>query len=156
MPSENFDSAIGQVELKWFLTPNPSSDPAATSLTLSSISVGFVRDFYDSYIGTYFERDRGYAALSYFYGGKFLLVIDGGGAPLIYPKITSLGAMSGFTDIRIDASLFGEYRFKDAFGINATVRYNQVIDSGSNITLPAPTDLSYREVEAYLGARWLM
>src|SRR5262249_48242329 len=83
--SENFDSVIGQAELKWYLTPNPSADPAAASLTLSSISLGFVRDFYDSYISTSFERDRGYLNLSYFYGGRFLVVLDGGAGPIFYP-----------------------------------------------------------------------
>jgi hypothetical protein len=157
-PSQNFDSVIGQVELKWYLTPNPSVDPGATSLTLSAISVGFTRDFFDSYIGTYFEQDRGYAALSYFYGGKFLLVVNGGVAPILYPAIPSLNVNTPFTDIRIDASLFGEYRLKDSFGINATVRYNQNINSqliGMTPTVPG-ADLSYQEIEAYLGVRWLM
>ncbi len=38
------------------------------------------------------------------------------------------------------------------------MRYNQNIDSGTSLKVsPATTvDLSYREVEAYLGARWLM
>ena len=161
VPSENFDSAIGQVELKWFLTPNPSGDSAATTTTLSSISVGFLRDFYDSYIGTYFERDRGYAAFSYFFGGKFLLVVDGGAAPVIYPSISVQGLtpnpIPGFTDIRLDAGLFGEYRIKDSFGINATVRYNQNINHQLiTISSLGATDSSFSEVEAYIGARWLM
>jgi hypothetical protein len=79
-------------------------------------------DFYDSYIGYYFERDRGYANLSYFYGGRFLLVVDAGAGPLVYPQMTLLGVTSPFSTVRVDASLFGEYRFKDSFGINATVR----------------------------------
>ena len=163
-PTENFDSAIGQVELKWYITPPPSGDPSAMSLSLSSVSVGFSRDFYDSYIGTYFERDRGYAALSYFYNGKFLLVVDGGAGPILYPAIPSLAVNAPFTDIRVDASLFGEYRIKDSFGINATVRYNQNFNSqivgaspqmGSTPANPG-ADLSYQEIEAYLGVRWLM
>lgn len=160
-PISNFDSVIGQVEVKWYLTPNPSADPAATSLTLSSISVGFLRDFYDAYLGqTYFERDRGYATLSYFFNGRFLLVVDGGAAPIIYPAMTiNKTAISPFTDIRIDGSLFGEYRLKDSFGINASVRYNENISSTSvpsGIVGVPPQNLSYREVEAYLGVRWLM
>jgi hypothetical protein len=155
-PNENFDSAIGQLELKWYLTPNPAVVPNETTLTISSISVGFVRDFFDSYIGTYFERDRGYASLSYLYAGRFLLVVDGGAAPIIYPKIPSLGVTSPFTDIRLDASLFGEYRFKDSFGVNATVRYNENISNTAIVTGGLTDSLSYREIEAYLGVRWLM
>jgi hypothetical protein len=154
--SENFDSAIGQLELKWFITPAPSVEPTQSGLTLSSVAVGFTRDFYDAWIGTYFERDRGYAALSYFYGGKFLLVVDGGAAPIIYPKIPNLNITSSFTDIRLDAGLFGEYRIKDAFGINATVRYNQNINHEQIVLTDGALDTSFLEVEAYIGARWLM
>jgi hypothetical protein len=166
---ENFDSVIGQAEAKWFITPNPSSDPNAATLTLSSISVGFLRDFYDSYIGTYFERDRGYANLSYFYGGRFLLVIDAGAGPLVYPQmpvVQSATNLHSFSTIRVDGSVFGEYRFKDSFGINATFRYNQNFTS-EEINVLAPSGvvanppfnqqhLSFQEFEAYLGARWLM
>src|SRR4051812_17433802 len=59
-PQEDFDSVIGQVELKWFLSSAQSAAPGSAPTTLSAISVGFLRDFYDSYIGTYFERDKGY------------------------------------------------------------------------------------------------
>lgn len=159
-PSEDFDSVIGQLELKWFLTPNPAGNPNATTTTLSSISVGFLRDFYDSYIGNYYERDRGYLAFSYFYGGKFLIVLDGGAAPIIYPQFRIRGQsanLPGFTDIRFDASLFAEYRFKDQFGVNLSFRYNQNINKAH---IPAANgmqdDLSFRQIETYLGVRWLM
>lgn len=159
-PSENFDSAIGQLELKWFITPAASVEPSASPSTLSSIAVGFLRDFYDSYIGTYYERDRGYLSFTYFYGGKFLVVVDGGAGPIVYPQIriaSQPAKLAAFTDIRVDASLLAEYRFKDAFGVNATVRYNENINKQ-----PIPVgngmvdDLSYRQIEAYLGFRWLM
>jgi hypothetical protein len=160
-PSQNFDSAIGQVELKWYLAPRTSADPNASSPTLSAISVGFLRDFYDSYLGqTFFERDRGYASLSYFFGGRFLLVASGGVAPIIYPVMVfpTNQTVGPFTDIHIDASLFGEYRIRDSFGINATVRYNQEIGStGIPTSMPGTTEtLAYQEFEAYLGVRWLM
>jgi hypothetical protein len=167
IPAENFDSVIGQAEVKWFITPNTTNDAAAPSLFLSSLAVGFTRDFVDSYIGsTYFEQDRGYVALSYMYGGKFLLVVTGGAGPILYPQLTPTEKASptmaattipGFTDIRVDASVFAEYRFKDQFGINATFRYNQNFDP-ANVMLPGSTSnqLAFQEIEAYLGARWLM
>lgn len=155
---QNFDSVIGQLELKWFITPTQSSDPAvAASTTTSAVSVGFSRDFVDSFIGTYFERDRGYAGLNYLFGGKFLLVVEGGAGPIIYPKLPAAsGGVGPFTDIRIDASIFGEYRFKDSFGVNATVRYNENINHTPVTPNGVMDDLSYRDIEAYLGFRWLM
>jgi hypothetical protein len=156
-PSENFDSVIGQAELKWYLTPNASNDPGVVSPNVSAISVGFLRDFYDSYIGSYFERDRGYASLSYLYNGRFLVVVDGGAGPTFYPKIPNLGVNNSFAYIRVDASVFGEYRFKDWLGVNATFRYNDNLGSqGIQVSGGMTNSLAWREIEAYLGVRWLM
>jgi hypothetical protein len=152
---QNFNSVIGQLELKWFITPNPTTDPAAATLSLSTLSVGFTRDFFDSYIGTYFERDRAYANLSYFFGGRFLVVVDAGAGPIVYPPNKDLN-LAAFTDVRIDASLFGEYRFKDAFGLNATVRYGQNISGTSIVTGGQTDELKWQQIEAYLGFRWFM
>lgn len=157
VPQEDFDNVIGQLEVKWYITPNPSNDPAAAGLSLSTLSVGFVRDFYDSYIGTYFERDRGYASFSHFFGGRFLVVAEGGAGPIVYPAIPKLN-LQPFTDIRIDASLFGEYRLRDWFGINATLRYGRNISNTRVIApgFPGDDSLDWQQFEAYLGARWLM
>ena len=132
-PSENFNSVIGQAEVKWYITPNPSSDPAAASLTLSSVSLGFLRDFYDSYIGTYFERDRGYLSLSYFYGGKFLvaqhegsglviLKLRGGSFSACKGGARKSGALpSGRPGRRLWGSGKGKFRTEGNYG-SATVR----------------------------------
>jgi hypothetical protein len=155
-PQEDFNSVIGRAEVKWFLNTTPSTDPGASSNSLSSLSVGFSRDFFDSYIGTYVERDRGYIDLSYFFAGRFLLVVDAGAGPMVYPKIDAL-KLNAFADIRVDASLFGEYRFKDTFGINANVRYGQNF-SGTSITInnSTPDYFKWNQIEAYLGFRWFM
>ncbi len=158
----DFDSVIGTFELKWFLTPNPSTDPAAATLALSSLAAGFNRDFGDSYIGTYFERNRGYLKLTYFFGGRFLVILDGGAAAISYPELPE-GAVadayrSEWTDIRVDASLFGEYRLKDSFGINSTVRYGTNI-SDKSLLVPGEdvaNSLQWQQFEAYLGVRWFM
>lgn len=153
--AEDFDSIIGQLELKWYLTPNPSNDPGAATLTLSSLSAGFQRDFFDSYIGTYAERDRGYLNFSYFFGGRFLVILEGGAGPIVYPAIATLGE-TPWTDVRIDASLFGEYRFKDSFGVNSTIRYGTNL-SDQTITIDAVSEeLQWQEFEAYVGLRWFM
>ena len=153
----DFDSIIGQVEAKFFLTPNPSSEPTLATLAISSVAVGFLRDFYDAYIGTYTERNRAYVGLNYFYGGKFYALLQGGASILGYPRIPELTLTESFTDVLVDATLFGEYRFADAFGVNATLRYDQyfsdaVITDGQGGRDP----LEYREFQAYLGVRWVM
>jgi hypothetical protein len=115
--TSDFDSFIGQAEVKWFFTPAKSTDVDAASLASSSLSVGFIRDFSDSLIGSYVERNRAYANLSYFFGGRVLVVLDGGVGPAVYPALPTYRGVGqgatvsgGWTDIRWDASLFGEYR----------------------------------------------
>ncbi|UQA58257.1 hypothetical protein [Polyangium aurulentum] len=154
----DFDSVIGQAELRYFFTPNTSVAPEATSSSLSALALGFQRDFYDAYIGTYFERDRGYLKLSYLFGGKMVVIVDAGVGALVNPSIPVLHP-APWTDIRVDASGFAEYRFKDAFGINTTIRYGTRI-SDESLAIPdtpgAQDRLQWQQFEAYLGARWLM
>lgn len=161
--AQQFDSAIGQAELKWFITPNPTADPEASSLALSTLALGVSRDFFNSYLGDYYERDRAYLTLTYYAGRRFLLVADAGAAALRYPKLffPEGGLRSApFTDIRLDGTAFGEYRLSDSFGINATVRYSAELSQKKLLVQPAPPvitdDLSFRRVEAYVGARWFM
>jgi hypothetical protein len=149
---QDFDSFIGQAEVKWLITPSPSEDPAAATLSLSSLAVGFNRDFADSYIGTYLENNRGYAKFSYFFAGRFLLVVSGGVAAVVFPDDPEFDA---FTAIRIDSSVFGEYRFTDYFGVNATVRYDTnitdtVLETGGGLDA-----LQWQDFQAYLGARFM-
>lgn len=160
-PQEDFDSIIGQAEARWYLTPNPSAEPGAATLSLSSVAIGFNRDFADSYIGTYLESNRGYVNFSYFFGGTFLLVADAGAAAVRYPNIVlppTVSPHAAWTDARIDASLFGEYRIKDALGINATVRYDgNLSNTGLTLSNGAGVDqLAYNRIQAYLGVRWFM
>lgn len=156
---EDFDSVIGQAELRYFFTPNPSAAaPEATSSSVNAFAAGFQRDFYDAYLGTYFERDRGYLKLSYLFGGKFVVIVDVGAGALVNPAITTAAiTTTPWTDIRIDASGFAEYRFKDSFGINSTIRYGTRI-SDKALSIPGIGDdrLQWQQFEAYLGARWLM
>jgi hypothetical protein len=152
-PQEDFDSFIGQAEVKWLITPSASNDPGAASLSLSSLAAGFTRDFADSYIGTYQEINRGYLKFSYMFAGRFLLVVDGGVAAVIYPPIENLGVDDGFTAIRIDPSVFAEYRFIDYFGVNATVRYDTNITDQTVNNGGATEELQWQNFQAYIGAR---
>jgi hypothetical protein len=157
----NFNSVIGQAEIRWFLTPNPSSDPQAATLTLSSLALGYTRDFQNSYVTTYYTRDRGYLSLTYFFAGRVLTVLEGGVAAIEYPTFTRFAGApqtQAFTDLLYDASLFAEYRLADSFGINATFRYGQYV---GNTPIPSPgggtpDNLSWQRFEAYAGVRWFM
>ncbi len=168
---KQYDSVIGQAELKFFLTANPSNpeQPSNVSLTLSSIAIGYNRDFQNSYLGDYYGSDRGYAKIQYMFAGRVLASLEGGIGAIEYPDIYYTGqaapAANAFTDIRADGTFFGEYRFSNTFGLNTTIRYTANI---SNTVLPAslatgaagapalPYDMNWRRFEAYIGARWFL
>jgi hypothetical protein len=172
-----YDSVIGQAELKWFLTASPGISAASQlTLALSSISVGYTRDFANSYLGNFYGSDRGYLRFEYFFGGRAVLSLQGGLGAIEYPKMfwgsgqprdirSSGGTITHdpFTDLRADATLFGEYRLSDSFGINATLRYTanfsdkQIQDSPPGTVVPPSFfDLSWTRFEAFLGARWFL
>jgi hypothetical protein len=161
-----YDSVIGQAELKWFLAASPGVAAAAdVSLALSSISLGYTRDFMNSYLGNYYGSDRGYLKFSYFFAGRALVTLEGGAGAVEYPNMYFGDAAhtqraAAFTDIRADATLFGEYRFTNTFGLNTTLRYTANFSSTQvRDALPPATgvlDMSWNRFEAYLGARWFM
>jgi hypothetical protein len=161
--AQQFDSVIGQAELKWYITPNPGLDPAAATLSLSSIAVGYNRDFFNSYLGDYFQRDRGYLSLSHFFNGRFLLVADGGLARIGYPGIFNSNRLvrvnAAFSTLRLETSLFGEYRVADSLGLNATLRYSADITDvrvAPAFTAGVGDDLQWKRFEAYVGVRWFL
>jgi hypothetical protein len=161
-PPAQFDSIIGQAEFKFYLTAQPG-DVEKMSLTLSSIALGFNRDFATSYLADYYVSDRGYLKFSYFFAGRALVSLEGGVGAMQYPTFTVIGTpgnQAGFTDVRLDSTLYGEYRFTNYFGLTLTVKYTDNF-SGEAIPLPAgaamgmPGDyaMEWRRFEAYAGVR---
>ncbi len=175
-----YDSVIGQAELKWYLTSSPGVAAASElTLALSSISLGYARDFQPSYLGNFYGSDRGYLRFDYFFGGRAIVSLTGGLGAVEYPRMYWIGAMGSslrhdaFTDLRADATLFSEYRLTDSLGINATLRYTgnfsstAVPDNAPGPGVPSTTcsgsgagpgcyDLSWTRFEAFLGIRYFM
>jgi hypothetical protein len=170
---QQFDSVIAQVEAKFFPTSNPGDDPNAASLLLSSIAVGYTRDYTTSYLGDFYGIDRGYTKISYFFAGRALISLEGGVGAIEYPNIypaantpagkAGIPLQTSFTDIRADATLFGEYRFTETVGVNTTLKYTENF-SNTQIPVVGATaggvasvyDMSWRRFEAFLGIRWFM
>jgi hypothetical protein len=165
-----YDSVIGQAELKWFLSASPGlAQSSDVGVSLSSVAVGYTRDFVNSYLGNYYGQDRGYLRFNYFFAGRALVSLEGGAAALEYPTMywgSGDFRHSSFTDVRVDATLFGEYRFTDSFGLNATIRYTANFsdaivpenDLGAGVTVPAAQsyDMSWTRFEAFLGVRYFL
>jgi hypothetical protein len=163
VPLENYDGPIGQVQLTFYPTPAPALGDSSkeVSLTLSKISLGYHRDFQNSYFGGFYARDRGHLNLSYFFASRVLVVGEGGVARVGFPNLyfpDGTLRIGSFNETRFDASLFAEYRVIESVGVNATVSY--VKNDSINLPVDPLTgdeeNLSYDRVQAFVGARWFM
>jgi hypothetical protein len=172
---QQYDSFIANAQLSYNLASNPRDEPGSASLTLSSITLGYNRDFQNSYLSDYYGIDRGYLKFSYMFAGRLLVSLEGGAGAIEYPRVyyTPLGGGNTnglpihdpFTDARVDGTLFAEYRFLSSLGVNATFNYSQNFSStelpiaGSATagnTTPLVYDMAWRRVQAYLGVRWFL
>ncbi len=154
----DFDSVLAQAEVKWYLATPTSEDPMAITGSLSHVALGFIRDYSDSFIGTYLERDLGYARFSYLFAGKFVFVAEARAGAVIFPaqNRSDYGgdAANGWTDVQVNGKLFGEYRIKDWLGVNSEVNYTGYF-SNTSLVPPGspPNSLAYQRITAFLGLR---
>jgi hypothetical protein len=143
-----FDSPIANAEARWFIQPRASLDSTTITSGLSSTALGYTRSFSNSYLGSFYQRDRGYLQFSLFLLGAVAAGLEFGVSRLGYPET---GETAAFSQLRIDGRAFAEYRFTDTLAVNATVLYDQV-----NSPIVASEDLDYRRWQAYVGVRWFM
>jgi hypothetical protein len=168
-PAEDFDSVIGQAQVTWFVLAQPDLPNPGMTLGLSSIAAGYVRSFSQSYLTSYYVRDRGYLTLSYFFAGRVLAQLEGGYSYLTLPTVRDFGdgtvlhpnppVGGDWNQHRIDGAAFVEYRIADSFGINGTVRYDANLstrDQEISVGGTATDDLSFERYQAFLGLRWFM
>ncbi len=161
---QQFDSVTGQAELKYYVsggqeTLNPSSVPVG----LSYVSLGVTRDVANSYLGNFYQRDRVYAGVSYLLGGRFIATLNGGFSNIEFPTSFFENGQTQqpeFSEQRVDASLFTEYRLNNVFALNATVNYDQNItdvavptDSADPTNPNSQDPLKFRRWQLFAGAR---
>ena len=160
---KNYNSVVGQAEFDWYVLPQPKLQPGDATVGLSVIGLGYVRDVSVSYLADYYQRDRGYAKMSYFVGGRFLIDLQGGYSRISHPPFSySNQLFNAISEDRVDAQLFTEYRTSDSLGLNATLRYDASL---TNATLryapiggqpPLADNLAFSRFQAWLGVRWFM
>ncbi|HWZ90144.1 MAG TPA: hypothetical protein VNW92_14875 [Polyangiaceae bacterium] len=152
-PSQQFDSIVAQAELKWYITAQQSLDATSAPVGLSWVALGYTRDVANSYLGNFYQRDRGYAQVSYLLGGTFVAALNAGLANIAFPNSASHAA---FSEQRLDASVFGEYRVSNTVGINSTVNYIRNFTDVSVGAGPNPDYLAFQQWQAFLGVRWFL
>lgn len=152
---DNADTVIGQAELQWLIDPR------------SRLRGGFLRDVQPSLFGNYFVRNRGYLNYSQSFSGRFLISADAGvgynqygylatSTGARFPGVTGAdGADGSFDAVRVDGTLFAEYRFSDVFGINATARGEALLSGVRFPSRGASTGqpIDWTRFDAYLGVR---
>lgn len=145
-----FDSIIANAEARWYLQARPDLDATTITSGLSSIALGWNRTFNSSYYGSFYQRDRGYLQATMFIVGAVAGGAELGLSRIAFPDVvTSTGTNNpAFSQLRIDAKLFAEYRFIDHFAVNATIAYDQV-----NSPMVSDEHLDYSRWQAYVGAR---
>ncbi len=167
---ENFNSVVGQVELKWFILPQPKLQPGDATVGLSSLALGYLRDFSPSYLADFYRRDRVYGNVSYFVGGRYLVDLQAGYARISHPqhyRVDSPATLQRpLAENRIDAQLFTEYRTSDSFGLNLTLRYDsslgrkELVIPGTAVGGGTPPEyrdnLAFSRFTGWAGVRWFM
>lgn len=172
--SQQYDNFLANAELSYAFAGNESAagEPGEVSLLLSSIAVGYARDFAQSFLGNFYTTDKIYTKFRYLFGGRAILDLTadaerlgfpdiylnaGGGAPSATPAVTA------FDNWLVGGSIFGEYRFSNRFGVNTTLDYHEMI---SDTAVPAGAGvgavgggasllhLSWRRFQAFLGVRY--
>jgi len=146
---DNADTVVGQAEVQWLIDAR------------SKLRGGFVRDVQPSVFGNFFIRNRGYVSYMQSFGGRFVLSVDAGVGYNQYGYVASRDgtpnlAVTGvdsvthrFNTVRVDGTLFAEYRFSDIFGINASARA-EMLNSEARLGASA---IDWLRFDAYLGAR---
>jgi hypothetical protein len=164
---QQFDSLTAQAEIKWFIGGGLQDLSSSAPVGLSWAALGYTRDVSNSYLGNFYQRDRGYVGISYLLGGVFVASLNAGIANLAFPTSYFPGGNvvqhTAFSEQRFDATLFGEYRLSDTFGLNATVNYNKNLTDQYIPTNPAALNdpnqrdyLAYAQWQAFIGVRWFL
>lgn len=165
--STQFDSIIGQAEGTIYLGSGAGDRdlPGEATLLLSTVSLGFLRDYQTSLLSNSFTYNRVYSKVEYWFGGRVVLNLGIYGEQVVYPPAffnNFAAAQTGeFANYRIGGDIFAEYRFTQSLGLNTTINY---IQQFSDTTLPAGPvagstaqgqyDQNYRRLQAFLGFRY--
>lgn len=151
-----YDDFVAKAELKYYFGPADNLKPGTATPELSSVAIGYDRSFENSYLGDFFQKDRGYGKLSVVAGQRWVMSLDGGASSIHYPDLLFDGnQIDSFGEVRIDAQGFVEYRPIATVGINVTLRYDQNVSrvlNGDDFS----DDLSFNRFRGFLGVRWFM
>ena len=170
---QQYDSVIGQAELRFFPGTTSTEVQAKPSLLVSTIALGFLRRFPSQLSrARVWQRPR-LPARGVLRCRQVPHHRRGGVGALEHPNLyfnSSPGVApilmaDAYTDVRADATLFTEYRIVQSFGVDAMFQYSENFSSTQLPVTPADLvrvgnyslfDQSWRRFQAFFGVRWLM
>jgi hypothetical protein len=147
---QDYESVTIQAEVRWQIAE------------AARLAFGYDRDFQPSFVGNWYQRDRGYANFQMLFERSFLIGVSASvGYYTFGAAIDPDGVMVGTTlnrsDIRVEAQLFAEYRFTDWLGVNGTLGYiGNFTDYVYLVEVPggmAMDPAAFNKFEAWLGVR---
>ncbi len=153
---DNIKTFVGNAEIRYITGPT------------MFFRGGFYRDIGGSFIGNYIVRNNIFLGVTHNFGGRFQLSGEVAGGPAQFGYGTDpTGARSNLltgagvdaatgrvNGVRLLAQLFGEYRFSDIVGLNATLQFSgNFIDAQLNVVPPTGQGLNYIKFEGFLGLR---
>lgn len=149
--ADDYDGLTAMAELRW----NPRDD--------LKLSLGYDRDYFASFIGNFYSRDRGYTSVELMLLGSFLLGIEGDIGYYSYgialaPDGALLGNQPYRDDIRVTGRLFAEYRLQSWIAFSGSLGYSggftdfdYLVDAGTGAVLFDPA--GFNKFEAWFGTR---
>jgi len=145
---EDFDDVIARIDLRY--QPRPTI----------SVSTGYLRNVFPSYIGNWVLVNRIHADVAFILGGAFQLGIKGWASfdktgLALSPNGSLVGTEPYRKSTRVYAGIFGEYRFKPWLSMFGEVGYLADFTDFQYIGLAPILDpvASYQKFEAWLGIR---
>jgi hypothetical protein len=172
VPARNYDSITGQAELSWYPTPQKKLPDGSAPVGLSQVSLGYVRSFSPSYLGSFYQRDRVYLNTIYFFAQRFVLSLSGGYNHISRPEsFFPVSSQPTWTDVerlqyvggadnRVDGAMFFEYRPSASVGINLTLRADVALNEVAVKIVPSETspydDIKFARYQAFIGLRWFL
>jgi hypothetical protein len=124
-----WNSLLAQAEIKFFLTGNPEAGEVPANASVSTIALGYVRDFQTSFLSNFYGWDRGYLKWQWFIGPKAVISLEGGAGAAQYGDVylrtaPTAPALAHFVTVKPDATLFTEYRILPSLAVNLSGRFS--------------------------------